>query len=226
MHMEKKSRHPRYLTKNMGCKIMSDTKVDIIDISTGGIALMADVKLDMNTEYALKLEQGGKAFSVKGIVVWSVLGGCGRGQHGDAIPIYEAGLKFTKEAARDTSSIDDFNESRKICGDRRSIARHDIECPEKATLYYPYYYRIKKISPDGMLIQTERPYRVNDTFPIELFLADLKPFKVFGKVTSCLKTPKNDYDSFDIGIEFLEMSNNDTVMLEKFIDKSQLSKGL
>ncbi len=219
--MKKARRSPRYAAEGINCNILYSATVDIIDINASGVALASDVRLDINKEYTLRLEEDDTVVPVRGVVVWSVLGGSVKGRYGEVIPIYEVGMKFTDVTPERISAFNDFIERLRISEDQRVIARFDIRPPEKAAVHYLHCSKVRIISKNGMLIETERPCKVDDTFPIELLLPNGETVKVFGRVASCLKSPE---DTYGVGIGFFDISPADRSRLDKFIDTLKITR--
>lgn len=213
--MSRARRSQRYAAEGIICNMMYTATMDIIDINASGAALVSDVRLDINKEYTLRLEEKDAIVPVRGVVVWSVLGGSVRGRYGEVIPIYEVGMKFTEVTPERMSAFNDFIERLIISKDQRVIARFDIRPPEKTTLHFLHSTKVRIISKNGMLIESERSCKIEDTFPIELLLPDEETIKVLGRVASCLKGPDNTYG---VGIEFLDIPPGDRTKLDKFID--------
>jgi hypothetical protein len=219
--MQERRRYPRFKAQGVNCNVLATAEVDIINLSREGVSLLANVRLDINKEYALKLQERGKAIALRGEVVWSVLSGSEKGLYGERVPIYEAGVKFTNLTPEKTTELHDFIEHHKISSDERVVARFDIRPPEKTTLHYPFCYKVEKISLNGMSIKTERPFKVKDTFPIELFLPNDKTVKVYGRIASCTNINENETVNYKVGIEFLEISDEHKAMFREFVDTLQ-----
>ena len=89
-------------------KMMFATKVQIIDVSVDGVSLSVDRRLNIGHEYALKLADEHKVFSVKGVVMWSFLKESRKGTSQAVIPIYSAGMRFSHKTAEKTAALLDF----------------------------------------------------------------------------------------------------------------------
>ncbi len=94
-------------------RMIAATQVKIDDISIGGIRLRADRRLNIGNEYVIKLGDKKKVISIKGIVVWSSLSEARGGAHGEAVPVYTAGLKFINISDEKSSELSDFIEEHK-----------------------------------------------------------------------------------------------------------------
>ncbi len=74
-------------------------KVEIIDMSFGGVALKLDRRLNIGREYLFKLEDGKKSIDVQSIVVRCRLSGIEQKFTGEKVSIYTAGMRFKDGAA-------------------------------------------------------------------------------------------------------------------------------
>jgi hypothetical protein len=100
--MQNMRRHKRYRLDviEVNGKISLADKVEILDISLGGIALKVDRRLNIGREYLLKLREKGKALEVKCIVVRAELSGIEQRANGESVSIYTAGMIFKHDIQR------------------------------------------------------------------------------------------------------------------------------
>ena len=217
--MEEKRRDKRVVVEGVHGNVLFASKAKIINISLGGAAILVDVNLKLGREYTIRLEGKDKQMELKGVAVWSVLSESQKGTHGDVIPIYHAGIEFTNVLTNKTSELVDFIESHRIKGaeDRLRGLRFKIHTPEKTTLDYSFGYRVKLISLGGMLIETMHPFKLEDRFPMEMFLKDGRGVRFVGRVASCIEIRDKHPIHYDIGVEFIDMSGEDRTYLEAFI---------
>ena len=198
--MQDKRQHKRYnldLIEINGKMSLTD-KVEVLDISLGGIALKADRRLNIGKEYMIKLQEKGKTLDVKGIVVRSELSGMEERGHGERVSIYSAGLVF-KDGFMD--KIADFlrpiEQTRKkkspAVVDRRLNVRFNITTPGDEILSYPLQFKVRMISLGGMLIQTQQSVESNSTLPMELSLHTDKAVTFIGRVVSFDKMENDEH---------------------------------
>jgi Tfp pilus assembly protein PilZ len=204
-------------------KMSLTDKVEILDISLGGIALRADRRLNIGREYLIKLQKKGKTLDVKGTVVRSELSGIEDRDHGEKTSIYTAGLVF-KEGFAD--KIADFlrpiEQTRKkespVVVDRRLSVRFNITSSQEKILSFPEHCKVKTISLSGLLIQTDQAVEINSTIPLELSLNTGKAVMFIGRAVSCTKTEQAGQTNYDIGVEFTDLTEKDRLLLKTFID--------
>jgi Tfp pilus assembly protein PilZ len=223
--MQDKRRHTRYTLKVMEVegKIMFASEVKIIDISIGGISLKANRRLNIGSEYLLKLNDKKKAISLKSTVVWSSLNESRKSPSGELIPIYTVGLKFNNISVEKITELLEFIEGHKkeevsVTEGQRLNVRFHVNDPGKAILNFPARYKVKTISLGGMLIECVRDFEVDSRIPMELSLHDDKPIKFVGRVASCKVIDSGGQKQYDIGIEFLDLTDKDREVLTTFVE--------
>jgi c-di-GMP-binding flagellar brake protein YcgR len=223
--MQDKRRHKRYrldLLEINGKMSLTD-KVEILDISLGGIALKADRRLNIGKEYLIKLQEKGKTLDVRGIVVRSELSGIEERGNGERVSIYTAGMTF-KEGSAD--KIADFlkpieqHSKKDMPGmvDRRLNVRFNITTPREEILSYPAQFKVNEISLSGMLIQTQQTLAIESMIPMRLSLNADNPVNFIGRVASCRMTGDKGQALYEIGVEFSDLTDKDRTFLRTFID--------
>jgi len=228
--MQNRRRYKRYKVDvmEMNGKVLLAKSLKILDISIDGICLKTEKRLDVGGEYTLKMEGKGKVLTVKGTVAWALLSGNSVDSYGNIIPVYKAGMKFVDVSKEKMNEIVNFIEEHKRDIDklvdlyspsgRRLYVRISIEDPEKAVLNYQGSYKVKSISLGGMLIESEHPLEIESKFPMEIkTLTENSYIKFLGRVASCLLIKNKDIEHYDIGIEFIEMSEKDREILVELI---------
>jgi c-di-GMP-binding flagellar brake protein YcgR len=196
--------------------------VKIIDISLGGISIKVDRRLNIGTDYLLKLSDRNEVMSLKGSVIWSLLVESKKAEGGNRIPIYQAGLAFSGLTEKDTPSLDDFIERNKVDKSplpkgRRSTGRFRIETQEKARLQFPENFKVRQISLGGMLIESDHKMEINGRVPMELFSDGSRPIRFFGRVVFCRALGRNSPTLYSAGIEFPDLNEKDKKVLDSFI---------
>jgi Tfp pilus assembly protein PilZ len=223
--MQDKRQYKRYsldLVEINGKMSLSD-KVEILDISLGGVALKADRRLNIGKEYLIKLQGKSKTLEVKGIVVRSELSGIEDRGHGEKASIYTAGLVF-KDGYADKMAdfLRPIELKRKkeppAVADRRLNVRFNLTTPREEILSFPVQFKVKLISLGGMLIQTHESVEVNSTIPMELSLHSDKAVAFVGRVASCDKMETPDQSFYNIGVQFTDLTDKDKALIKTFID--------
>ena len=84
------------------------TKIEIIDISRGGLSLRADRRLNISCCYVIKLAGKNKTILVKGSVIWSKLSEIKPGPYGETTVVYTAGMEFNNVSPSTISDLQEF----------------------------------------------------------------------------------------------------------------------
>ena len=229
--MSDKRRYKRFKLNDLEVngKMVLATEVKIIDISISGISVKANRRLNIGNDYTLKLE-GKKTISLRGTVVWCSLIDSRKGPKGDMIPMYSAGMQFKDMSRERITELQYLIDSHKIkevhvigCSTRLNIRFH-IKDPENAILICPDNYTVKTISLGGMLIECVRNFEIESRIPMEMFIHDDAPLKFVGRVTSSKEIDKEGQKQYNIGIEFLDLTEKDKEVLATFIDYNSAAK--
>lgn len=222
--MQDKRHYKRYrvdLVEINGKMSLAD-KVEIIDISLGGVALKADRRLNIGKEYMIKLQEKGKALEVRGTVVRAELTGIEQRADGQGVSIFTVGMMFkegyTEKMADFLEPIEKTRIEAPAVTDRRLNVRFNIKTPEEKILSYPLQFKVKSISLGGMLIQTEQDLEIDSTIPMELSLNADDTIKFIGRVASRMQDEQRGHQNYDIGIEFTDLTDQDKTLLKAFVD--------
>ncbi|HTG02053.1 MAG TPA: PilZ domain-containing protein [Nitrospirota bacterium] len=223
--MEEKRKHKRYRleTTDLNGKMSLAEKVEIIDISVGGVALKADRRLNPGREYVLRLGDKWKTIEVIGVVVRSALSGFETRSDGAQVAVYSAGMKFRQDTAE---AINEFLKSMTVSRkeilptavDRRCSVRFKITMPGAKILSYPANFSVKEISQSGFRIETDQRLEKGSVIPMTLSLNNDETDHFNGRVASCtpISTSPED-DRYEVGVAFLDLTEKDRNLLKEFI---------
>lgn len=217
--MKKKERRkgPRHTAEGITGRMVLASQVDIENLSLGGVSLRVDRRLNIGSEYTLKLELENRSLSVTGVVVWSKV--TGFRQRGDeSLPEYSAGLMFTDVLTDKLKGLIHFIDDHKVSEEHRlGGLRFQISTPGKAVLDAPDSYRIRLISLSGMLIETQQDLQPENVCEMEICPPEQPPIKLLGRVASSLEVQEAESEHYEVGIEFLELSPENRRRLESLI---------
>jgi hypothetical protein len=215
-------KHNRIIVEGMDLKAKTvlAKEVEVLNLSRSGVALMCTRRLNMGGSYTLRFPFRRRIVSITGVVKWIKLVGNTKNSRGAIIPEYSAGLAFKEGLSRDALELmENIEKSQQYQEERRKGIRFTISTPEKALLNLVQTYSIKAISMNGILIETFQELPLNTTFSMSLTLPeDENPIQCQGRIASCKKTPEKKEISYDIGIELLDLSKDNTTRLRNFID--------
>jgi hypothetical protein len=223
--MDEKRKHKRYRleTKDLNGKMSLAEKVEIIDISVGGVALKADRRLNPGREYVLRLGDKWKTIEVTGVVVRSALSGFEKRSDGAQAAVYTAGMKFRDGTAE---AINEFLKSVTVSRkeivpagmERRCAVRFHLEMPGDKVLRYPANFLVREISLSGFRIESDQRLERGSVIPMTLSLKDDETDHFNGKVASCLAIGVPHEERYEIGVAFLDLTEKDRKLLSEFIN--------
>jgi Tfp pilus assembly protein PilZ len=228
--MEQRS-HPRFIVESLDIsgRIMLANKVEILNISVGGVLVKTDKRLNVGTIYMLRLESKGKLLTLPCKVVRAELSESHKDSIGQSIPIYSAGMQFTNVSNEQINTINDFLKGHVIgyqkqelkamdkISDLRLYVRFLIKTPEQATIQCYDSYKLKDISMGGIRIESDYRLEVGEKQLMEIVLPGEKTVKFSGKVISCFLLGNKEPKQYDIGIKFLDMSDQDKETFKFFL---------
>lgn len=204
-------------------KMILAQKIEILDISLGGVALKTDRRLNVGKEYLIKLNYKGRSIDVKGVIVRCELSNIEE-RNGEGVVIYAAGMMFkdpsSDRIAHFINSIElDKKSSELQMTDRRHCVRFTITTPFEKILSFPAQFKVKVISQSGMLIQTDQPMEIESTTPMGLTLQEAgKPINFIGRIASCQKKEDRGKSHYEIGVEFKNLTDSGKALLQTFTD--------
>jgi len=227
--MNERRRHKRYFVnfQDIHGKILFSSKIQILNISVGGVAFTIDKSLNIGGIYVLRLESKGRALHLRGTIVWSRLLK-EREQDGKTILIYTVGMKFISLGVDRLNEIETFIKENVIDYQRseglspamsgvRIHVRFHIKDPDKATLSCDEDFSVKKISQSGMLIDSHYIFQSNDSVPMAMTLLEGQDIAFWARIVSCNEMKDTEPKRYEIGIEFVDMSDTDRGKLRAFI---------
>ncbi|HXX54211.1 MAG TPA: PilZ domain-containing protein [Thermodesulfovibrionales bacterium] len=222
-----KRRHERFTVEDMAlhAKAIFATEVDLLDVSMTGACFMARKSLKTGDRLLLRLHNKEEAFTIRCVIVWTTLSGSVKNAKEEAILVYRIGVMFQNVSSDILVSLKDFMrtfgvpDGEKVRDEYPPTAlRFRIGGSESAVLYYHKTSPVKKISLGGMLMEGYNGIKPEWKAPMALFLPDENaPLKFRGRVASCIEIPGRRSTHYDIGVEFLDMPENDKSRLSEFL---------
>lgn len=221
--MDEKRRYKRYAVEEMDvqCRMLFATVVKLLDMSVNGASVLSNKPLGIEKIYSLKIHGEDGTFTLNGVVVWEHVLGAGKTGYDDDIPVYKAGLRFA-DVLTDTGNgllefIQDSSASEPT-PNRVGGLRVKID-DETAVLGYQEMYHAKRISVGGALIETGRALEPEHRYSMEMLIPGMKePVMFLGRIVHCNEVRGESPERFDVGIEFVDLDENDRAKLKAFID--------
>ncbi|MGD0884408.1 MAG: PilZ domain-containing protein [Thermodesulfovibrionales bacterium] len=220
MHVERKHKRFTVDIMNITGRMTLSGLVKVLGMTVNGISLKADIRLNIGSEYNLKLQDMEKAISLKGVVESSSLSETVKNNMGNSVPIYTADIVFKNLSDDVRTELVHFIEGYKREEARKlSALRITIDTPEHEILASPESekYRVRKLSLCGMLIENRYGLEIETRLPMEISLPGHFAIKFLGRVASCRVAADTNPPRYDVGIEFIDMSEKEREKLKEFI---------
>jgi len=190
--------------------------------------LTTDKRLIIGNEYALKIQGKDTLLTVKGTVMWSFLRESIADSLGNVIPIFKTGLKFIDLSNEKEREIRKFIETHKKEPDEkidvyslsgnRLFVRFRLKEADKATVQEQNDYTVKNISLSGLLIESNHALELKDTINMHMTLQNNQTISFVGRVVTCTMIKHEEAESYDVGIEFVEVLDKNPGSLKKYIE--------
>jgi Tfp pilus assembly protein PilZ len=214
---KEKREHPRYFVEGIHGSMHFASEVRVLNISDGGVAVETDKRMNIGAQYALKLYDNNEDFIIKGTVVWSSITYARHTARGETVPLYHAGMQFRLLSTEGSRHLYEFINRNKLAYRRKLSGLRFIISNNQAVLDYPFQYTVKNIGIGGMLIQCNQPLIENKIYHMELFLDNHVPVSFTGRVASCRSGKEGGMKHFNVGIEFVDISDNSRINIEEYI---------
>jgi len=232
--MENKRQYQRFSTEfiDLHGKILFSTDIKILNMSVGGISFTADKRLTKGGVYVLRLERKNCKIFLEGTILWSKPAE-NRPEEGNR-KTYMVGLKFLHSSDTQKREVEQFIQKNFIDYQKietfdpvmsgiRIYVRFHINSPDRATINCAEHYKVKRISQRGMLIESVNELQIEDRLPMQMTLSEKKDIAFWARIVTCHAVRKAEPTQYEIGIEFIEMSETDRVALRCFIDSFENS---
>ena len=182
MSSQDSRRHTRYDVDDVEGTLAVSTEARILNMSLTGLAVETTSLLRLGGRYVLRLPHREGELRLDTTVEWCHLVGTRRDDHGDSVPIYQAGLDFREsldDRARDILAF--LQEHIVMDLNRRVAGRFRPKRVIAAALSARYPFEVRRLSLSGMLIDTPYAPEVGDQIEMEVDCPS-GPFQTLGAV--------------------------------------------
>jgi hypothetical protein len=219
MPRDDQRRNKRYSVDGIRGNVLYTSDIEVLNISLDGVAIETTRRLELNRDYTFKVRYKDTSLDLKGRVVWAVLISKEKRDTVAFVPVYRAGIKFTSVSSEKANLLQRFIEEHRVktLETRLGGLRFEIANSQDVKVDLRRKYDVKRVSLSGMLIETGYPLDLNSRHGIELFLNE-EIMNFTGRVAYCETIGTEEALRYDIGIEFIEMSDNDKKSLKDFLD--------
>jgi len=182
----------------------------LIDISLNGLGLEGHLRLQKGQVYRGRVEWAGRTIEVRGRVAWTRLVGTTKGDGGDVLPVYQAGIEFELPIPEPHGDLRHLIEAATSFrrGDRLFGRYRTTDDATEVAL--DAEITIRKVSRTGMLIESPAAVEIGTVLPFDLaFEGHL--FQARGRVVTCEALHEADAEeptSYAVGVEFEELDEN------------------
>lgn len=214
-----KRKFRRYDVDSVHCKMAYLSDINILNISMDGAAIATTQRLSIDREYSLKLNYKNSSLTIRGMIVWSVLSHSRTMINGEVVPVYKAGVRFTNVLTDEATNLISYIEKHRTNAMEQRIlgVRFKVGHPDNAAINMPCEYSIKRISLAGMLISSEIAHAVDSEHEMEIHL-DGTSLMVVGRVANVSEVKYEGSLTYDIGIEFVRMPEEELKILTSYIN--------
>jgi Tfp pilus assembly protein PilZ len=221
----RRRRYPRFSVEGMdiSSKMIFAEGIKLSNMSVGGACIITKKLFNPGNKVLIRFKSERFYGPLKAITIWRNLSGSIIDTSGKPIPLYKAGIQFKDISSEALVYLKDFMRisgvpEEKTYSDayKPSALRYVITNNEEAVLHYPEACIVKKISLSGMLVETNRELKIEQRYPMVLFIPnENQPIKFRGRIAS--QIPLGEPNRFDTGIEFLDLTEDDKLKLKRFI---------
>jgi hypothetical protein len=195
--------------------------IELSNVSIGGACIITTRTLRPGDNILLRIPSEKVEKPLKCTIVWEAASDRPLDRDGAHLPAHKAGVKFDDVPPGTIVRLKDFmrsagvpDEGNRDEGHKPSALRFSVLLSEKALMNCSATFPVKRISLGGMLIETAEELETDGRYPAALYLPGSdRPVRFNGRVASKMPFERG----FDVGIEFCDMSEEDSSRLAAFI---------
>ena len=224
--MQNERKHKRFKLRltNIESKVNLVGKVEIVDLSLGGVLLRTEGKLAIGRECSIVFGHRGMQYPVKGLVVRSELSGIDERSPNKSVSLYLVGIMFKEEfAGTVTDFLGSIEQNKKVevpatANWRFRDVQFNLTTPSEKVLEFPSQFTIRDISKSGVIIQTEQHLNMDCMILLELSLDATAPISFMGRVVSCRSSRESGREGYAVGVEFSDLTDRAQMVLVQFME--------
>jgi len=224
--VQNQRKHKRFSIRliNIESKVNLVGKVDVVDISPGGVLLRTEGRLAIGRECSILFGYRGMQYPVKGLVIRSELSGIDERSGNKSVTRYLVGIVFKDESAGTVKDfLDSIEQSKKVempatANWRFRDVQFNLTTPNEKVLEFPAQFKIQDISRSGVIIRTEQQLDIDSMILLELSLNAAAPVSFMGRVVSCRTSRDRSQGGYAVGVEFTELTDSAVDVLLQFTE--------
>ena len=211
-------RNPRFDVEDVPGIMSFSVDAKVLNISRSGVAVETSVQLVIGRRYEAKIGVSGRSVSTAGTVRRCVLRKTRRTASGEVEPVYEGGIEFDDVLDEIQSELMPIvAKSASLQLTPRLHGRFKPDQDETATLESNVDFEVKRLSLSGLLVESEITPEPDSIVSLELEIGGQR-FHSTGRVADVSKVRgEGDAQRSQLGIEFLDLTDDDRKMLETFL---------
>lgn len=217
--MDERRRSPRYAVHDVRGQLLWRLGAKLIALESGSALLELTEPIPAGAAYVLTLRRPGSVTRLAGRVVECRPAGERLDETGEAMPAFETRLAF--DAGLGGRLLEELRGGDSaVSVVRRMAARIRLRAPVPVDLTSAQEFEVRRISRTGLLIETRLAAALGSEIALEVTLE--------GKLLSCRGRVAYVIESgparsrrpsrFEVGVEFVTMSDEDRRVLEEFVD--------
>jgi len=221
---QRKHKRLKLRLTNIESKVNLVGKVDIVDMSLGGVLLKTEGKLTIGRECSIVFGYRGTQYPVKGMVVRSELSGINERSPNKSVSLYLIGIMFKDESAGTVRDfLDSIEQGKKVelpatANWRFRDVQFNLTTPSEKVLEFPAQFTIRDISKSGVIIQTGQHLNLDCMILLELSLDAAAPVSFMGRVVSCRTSRDRGQEGYAVGVEFSDLTDRAQTVLLQFME--------
>jgi len=226
--LQNQRKHKRFRLRliNIESKVNLAGKVDVVDMSLGGVLLRTEGKLAIGKECSIQFGYRGMHYPVKGLVIRSEMSGCDDERSPNKpVTRYLIGIVFTDGSAGTVKNfLDSIEQNKKVempatANWRFRDVQFNLTTPSEKVLEFPAQFKIQDISKSGVIIQTEQQLSMDCMILLELSLDAAAPVSFMGRVVSCrMLRDRGHQGGYAVGVEFSDLTDSAVAVLLQFME--------
>jgi PilZ domain len=219
--MEERRRSPRHEVQDLRGVLVISTEARIVDVSLTGAALALTAPVRTGQGYTLKLRSQTEVVGFQGRVIWCRPVAPQRDEAGEAVPTYHAGFRFDGVLATPGERLlEVFHDSVVLSFGQRLCARFRLHTPRPVNLASEHEFEVRKISRNGMLIETDLAADLGSQCELEVDLRGVE-FRPRGRIAHLISHATDGGERgrsrYQLGIEFVALDDSNRTALEGFL---------
>ena len=211
--------YPRYEVAGLGGHLVVPIKMEVINLSLGGLALETSSYLQFGRNYSLRLKGESSDLALTGTVAWCALRRTARSAAGEVLPVYRAGLRFDGLSSDKSQRLWDLIRQHALVEIEDSVlGRFRVDLPKDTRLGTSYDFAVRKLSLSGMLIETDFEPAIDSSFQLQLRLG-AAPWETRARVASLPKAGRHQLGGLvQVGLQFGKLRSSELDRLRSFLE--------